>query len=556
MCEVKSVTIKTKNINESIDKFCLENDLENEFCDFKIKKIETYIKDYADKEFKLFNEDLKEHLKDTNKVLNEHIELTQSYEILIAKVTQCKIKLKYKVQFGAQSSHPVIIISPQSHIPYKLYQPRELLTLIYKEINKIKARNNILLNIYDDTMVKNLKAFVKYIYAGKFKKNVKLSLFNGIVPEITQESKLVYHFLQKDNANQVIEVEEDEVLVTFYKPRFGRNGLNCFGSEINSEYANNKGDLEREVDLDSISIKENDTKKEYISKIKGFVHLTKTAISIDQKIKMKTLSRNQSSLASVEDNSIEVVVSQKDTNKDSIGEGVELVSETVNVSGHIGAKSKIEATHLNIEGATHKDSKQFAKFAVINRHKGTLRAHEAKINILEGGVVHATQVNIKTALGGSVYAQDVTIDHVKSNLKVFASNSITIRLISGEDNKFKINYKDINILINKINYLRNEIENLEYSLEEALRHTNSAVNGIKAEINSLKSKIQAIENSVKTAKISIEKPMVGLNTIAFTINNDEIIYKTSDTTYSPFYLEVTQNKITLHPVNKSILIEN
>ena len=74
-------------------------------------------------------------------------------------------------------------------------------------------------------------------------------------------------------------------------------------------------------------------------------------------------------------------------------------------------------SNLQVDGATHKDSKQFAKSANINRHKGTLRCSAANISLLEGGVVHATTVNIDSSLGGTVYAQDVTISNVKHNLK-------------------------------------------------------------------------------------------------------------------------------------------
>ena len=407
-------------------------------------------------------------------------------------------------------------------------------------------------------MIRNLKLLVKYIYTKKFLKKVKIPLFNGIKPNLTQESKLVMNFLQKENENQIIQVEKNEVIIEYMKAKFGKNVLNCYGQRIVSDYANNKENFIQDVDLESIKIIEKKNKILYISKIKGFVHHTKTRISVDHKIRFNTISRvNKPVSTGEEDNNIEITVSQRDTDKDSIGAGVELVSETINIRGHIGAHSIIEAIHLKVDGATHKDSTQFAKYADINRHKGTLRCHEAKINVLEGGVVHATKVDIETCLGGSIYAQDVTISQVKNYLKVYASNSITIRLISGEENSLNINYRMVPILVSKIDLIKEEIEDLEFSLEEATRHDPTSAYRFKEAIQKSKKEISKIEDSVKNAKISIKQTINGLNSIIFTIDDkNEILFKTDIQEYKPFYLEFTESKIILHPTQEQIILEN
>ncbi len=363
------------------------------------------------------------------------------------------------------------------------------------------------------------------------------------------------HFLNKKSNKQLIEVESGEVLVEYVKPLFGTNGLDAFGKFIDTSIGNNKNDLDADVDMSSIFIEEDDKVKLYKSKKKGFVKFTNKRLLVDNKVEMSKLSRVENSLAKDEDNNIEVHISQNDTTKDSIGAGVELTSQTIHVNGHIGANSIIEAVELQVDGATHQDSTQFAKNAKINRHKGTLRCHKATIKLLEGGEVHATTVDIEASLGGTIYAQDVNIGLVKNNLKVYASNSITIDLVSGEDNIFKINYKDVPILNSRIELIQEDIEDLKYTLEEAQRHNISQVDNIKKKIQKLIDERNSIKNSTTKAKITIKKPLIGLNTIIFTLNNgDELIYKTSPREYEPFYLEINEDKITLHPVNKTITI--
>lgn len=557
MAEIEKKVVKTKNIQESLNEYATENFITLDECDFSIKQIDTYVKDNAVGDFTLISKEILDQYIDKERILNEHIEFNQLYTITLKHSKEKILKLNYEVSLGEHASHPKIILKSDSVIPYKKYAPKDMLRLIYAEFNKIKVSNSILINIFDEEMKKNLKAFIKHLYAGKFTKNLRLPLFNGIEPVVTRESKLVYWFKEKETNNQIIEVEADELLIEYKKPIFGKNGFNAYGKEVNGGSGNNSEDLQATIDPQSIKIEENDKSKFYKSKKKGYLHFDEKSLCINNQIKMKKISRNNTTVASEEENNVEVRISQNDTTQDSIGEGVELVSESIHVNGHIGAKSILEAINLRIDGVTHQDSTQYAKYATINRHKGTLRCHEAKISLLEGGKIHATKVSIENCLGGSIYAQDVTIGLVKSNLKVYASNSITIRHVSGEDNLFKINYRDIPVLNSKINLIENDIEDLKYKLEEAQKHSQSKIPTLKEKIKELKDERNDIRTSYLKAKISIEEALSGLNSIVFVIDDEnEIKFKTDAQTYTPFYLELDENRVTLKPVNQSISINN
>jgi hypothetical protein len=544
---------KTKNINATINKYAAENELSPLEFSFGLNHVDTYIKTVAESSFVLYNEDINHYFSNPEKMINEHVEIKQMYTITVKKSSKKIIKLNYSIDFSSDNTTPAIILHPESLIPYKNYQPKEIYILLLKEINNIKAANSILVNIFDEEMKEKLKSFIKYLYGGKFINKIKIPLFSGIKVEIRRSSKLVMKFMQKENSHQVIEVDAGEVLAEFIKPVFGKNGFDAFGNIIDNGYLKNSEDLKCFIDDKSIGIVEDDEKRSYISKIKGYVHFDKENFYIDNKIKMHRLSRVQNSVAKVEDNNIEVVISQNDSTLDSLGEGVNLTSETINIHGHVGAKSSLKAVNLTIEGATHKDSTQESKYATINRHKGKLRCHSAKIKLLEGGEVHATNVEIENSVGGVIYAENVTINHVKSNLKIYASNSINIKLVSGEDNLFKISYKDIPTLRSKYNFITQEIEDLKYKLEGALKHTPSDIPILKKEIGERKEQQDKIINCVKHAKITIAEPLRGLNTITFTLaNGEELTYKTDAKKYEPFYLVESQEYITLHPTNKRV----
>ena len=544
---------KTKNISATINKFAIENDCSPLEFTFNINGIETYMKTISQKEFLPYEEDIFKYYDNNQKMVNEHVEIKQLLLITLKQMQKHIIKLDYSIEFSPTKSMVNIILHPESQIPYKTYQPKEIYLLLLKEFNNIKALNNVLINIFDKEMKEKLKQFVKYLYAGKFIKKIKIPLFIGIEPEITRESKLLFHFLEKESNHQVIEVDKAEILVEYIKPIFGKNGFNALGEIIDNTYLKNNDDLKCSIDAISIEILENSDRKIYKSKVKGYVHLDENNFYIDNKIKIQSLSRVQSKIAKEESNNIEVIISQHDTSLDSLGEGVELTSETIHINGHVGAKSTLRAVNLTIDGATHQDSYQEAKFAHINRHKGHLRCHNANIKLLEGGEVHATNVDIENSLSGTIYAENVTIGQVKNNLKIYASNSITIKLVSGEDNLFKINYKDVATLKSKYNYLTQEIEDIKYKLEGAKKHTLSQIPILKEKLDELNSAQEKIINSTMSARITIQNPFRGLNTIVFTLNNgEEFIFKTEASAYEPFYIIESQEYLTLHPTNKKI----
>lgn len=551
-----SKKVKTKRIESSLEKFAIENKLSLNELNFDINKIETYIKTVADDDFILYEKDIRHYYSNYDKIINEHVHFRQFYIITI-KQEVAALALNYEIIYSENSTDASIILYPNSDIRYNNYTAKELYFVLLSEINKIKARNRILVGIFDERMLDQLKKLTHYILGGKFVKKIKLSIFNGVEPEIARSSKLILHYKEKDTIHQVVEVDEGDILVEFLKPIYGKNGLNVFGEIVSNSFSINKDDLNCNIDKESIEIIDKEDRKIYKSKKKGYIHIDENNFYIDNKIKINQLSRIDNSLAKDEKNNIEVIISQDDATLDSLGEGVNLTSEVIHIAGHVGAKSTLKAVNLTIDGATHQDSLQEARFAMINRHKGKLRCHSAKIKLLEGGEVRATNVEIDSCMGGTIYAETVTIGQVKNNLKVYASSSITIRLVSGENNLFKISYKDIPTLNSRFNYLASEIEDLKYTLEGALKHSLSQVSIIKEEIQKIKLQQDKIVDCVKTAKITIKEPFMGINTIAFVIDaNNELTFKTEEKLYDSFYLEESDSEITLHPTNKKISIKS
>ena len=556
MAELKDV-LHTKNIKSSIKDFAEGKGYTYEEFDYTLLGLQTYFKTSEHQAFVKFHDAYKKEYSSKEKLLNSNARFLQLYKIKIHSKKDKKVNLVYRIEEGEFITHPMMVISPDSNLPLDEVDEKTMLKLLYAEINTIKAKEKLLVNVFSECMVKDLRAFVKKIYTNGFTSEETILLCEGIDPEISEPSKVINHYIDKGKKQKVTEVEDSELIITYVKPIYGKSGLNAKGQIIDHGKTNNLAKIEYKIDLESITVQESKTEVRYYSRKKGFVSILKNVLSISNKIVLDRLKRVEGKVTKKEENEVSVVISQNDVTKDSVGEGVELVSESVHITGHMGAKSHIEAKDVVIEGATHNEAFVTAKHAKINRHKGTLRCHTAEINSLEGGTVYATNVKINAALGGQVCAENVTIKSLKHNLKVFASKSITIERISGEDNHFVIDYRKLPILQSKLQYLTQEHEEIVDKYQDALKHHPTKVAAFKKELVDKEKEIDDIKLCHYNAVVTIMAPVNGLNTIEFVIAEKQtsLIYRTKEAkTFEPFSIRQADDKLILDPVGVELSI--
>ena len=235
-----------------------------------------------------------------------------------------------------------------------------------------------------------------------------------------------------------------------------------------------------------------------------------------------------------------------------VEQNAELICEDLTVFGNVHEESIIDAHKLFVKGTVYPNSSQFAKYADISEHQGILRCHEAKIKTLNGGEVHASSITVDHCNGGSLYAQDVTINSISSDLKIFASNSITINTINGFHNELNINYKNVPILLSKLELIEEDIEELQFLLQDSKEKNSSSQKHIENEIQRLHLQYNKIKHSSLFAKISIHEIIQANNSISFEVDNHKLTYTTTNQRYTPFYIEITDTSITLLPTQTII----
>ncbi|MFT5660369.1 MAG: hypothetical protein ACI9TV_001010 [Sulfurimonas sp.] len=235
-----------------------------------------------------------------------------------------------------------------------------------------------------------------------------------------------------------------------------------------------------------------------------------------------------------------------------VAPGTELIGEEITIFGDVHKDSLIDTHKLFVKGIIHSQTSQFTKYAQIQEHHGMLRCHEAHINTLHGGEVHASNLTIDTCLGGKIYVQDVTIKNVSGQVQIYASNSITIESVNDSNNSFNINYQEVPILLSKIELIEEDIQELVFLLEKAKVNNAPSQKDIEGEIQRLRKELTFIEESSKSARISITNAVEDGNFISFTIKGHTIAYTTQNNCYTPFHLECTNTIVKLLPTQTII----
>lgn len=546
-------TVSTQNINEERARFAKKLGIQPGRTDFDLMGVVTYAKTRKDESFvKLSPRQWKTYLEDREAIIRDQLNLKQVYQVRIRPAAAEKhFQLKYEIDPGPYNAVPQMVLSNESILPVKLLRAEETAMGLKKRINKIMAVRKMIVGVFSQQLQKGIKRVVTKAYKGYFDHPETLILFDGIDPLNSVEPQLIEHYKENQPAKRTYEIDANELVIEYIKPVIGEPGFDAFGRFISSDhppktihmsFTHDPKTVRREEDLSGIR---------FYSIEKGYVVHTKSWLAVPKQLMVDQVKQVQDKISENEGNEIEVVVTQNDVTRDGVGEGTELVSHRVNITGFVGKGAVIKAKELTIEGQSHASSKMFAKNAVVNRHKGILRAHHARVLSLEGGEVHATEADIETVLNGSVYGEYVTIGRVKNHAKIYGARKITIGHVSGEDNRFVIDPSKISTYLGKRKYLEKEVKAAREEAEEKKRNGDEeGANEALARMKKLYQELKATDIDPTDTVVEIKGETGGINTVEFIYGkNKQLSYRiVHPSIYEPFRLEEADEEMILKPV--------
>lgn len=562
MEEEKKNYLTTTNVKRTLIKFAQKKGIKASTLGFKLLNYDTAIKAEFDEEFKdLTRERAAKYEFRKDLIFRDGIEYKQTcYIVPILKKKNGFFDLVCEVDKHDYNCRPTLIIKKNSIFNTKQFNKKEMYKALYLELIKIKAFNNILIDVFNKPTIEGLKRFIKDLYSKNFTEDVEILLFDGVDPEESTKADVIEHYkLKKEDDKKLIEVSETELLVEYIKPVFGKNGFSASGKIIDSELYGTQAKPNFRPDDESILVEDTEDYTKYYSKLKGFIEEKRNILSVEKLYQVGEINRHETTVTDGEVNDIEIVISEKDMTKDGVGDGVELVSQKVKITGAVGKNAVIKAKIANIEGMTHSDSKVFGKEVNVNRHLGTVRASDVHVKSLEGGVIHATHAKVDNIISGTITAETIEIGILKNNAKIFASKHIEINKIDGEDNLLAIDVKKVETLQKKVSFIQKDIDEIKEEIKILAKNPKQKdkVNELLKEI---KGKQEAIDNELFNpfdAYISIKEPVNGINKVYFNTQRKDLIIECrtlEGVTYEKLYLEDDDvlETITLHPSGESV----
>ncbi|MCH5322662.1 MAG: DUF342 domain-containing protein [Helicobacter sp.] len=401
--------------------------------DFELESVSTYRKSLYDKDYqKVSPAEIDIFLTNKNNLLEPTLLIKQRYSIALKpKAPQTDLEdCPFIVKTDKENFKAFVVL-------LKGFTLRDTIKFekFYQEIRKQKALQKIIF-VKEDKEKEDLWNFLKTLRFPLVKEEEFCFLRSvSFVP--TKESNLEF---KRAITGDFETIEPNELICEFHKPMLGKPGRNVKGEYVIPEAPATLHDgCSLKFDEESINVQEFPDRIEYRANVGGILKYEDEYLFIQTTLETKTIDiRTTGSLIGGLDSGTTVNVTESDTLREAIGQGMKVQASKVNVEGNVGPMAEITANDVTIGGMTHQESKIFAKNVNVKSHKGFIEGDIIKIDSLETGIVKGNRVEVKEVYGGKIFANEIVIENLHSNAFLYATRKIEInRMIKGE-NKFFI----------------------------------------------------------------------------------------------------------------------
>lgn len=505
--------IETHDVNDEIKNYVMANKLGMSTVDYNILTVRTVIShsnteetvDYIDNpvDKDIFSVEL---LRDENISIDQYYEI----EIFEKEYLPSSIIPKYSIVSTKSKCSMYLVIPKNQTIVYT----DNLLELFKLDIRKKMIKLGLLIGVFDEGahVLDGLVAKVRVHGEVRIENDLKMLLMKSVepIPQIDGELDRLYNHKQDVNdANRgfVIDVKENEVIMIYKKPTIGFNGRDCFGGIIVTPKPSDKNRCSKKIG-NGIRLEESDEDIKIIATKSGYFNDTINEISVKNELDVQSITfRKTGSVESDLDANIKINVTETNYLNDAI-DAVGVDTKDINIQGNVGHNATIVAETVEISGQVHISSEIKADKIKIHRLKGVATGKTVDIDILEQGRIKGETIKIGVANGGLIIGENVYVDVVHGSTIIFASKTIEVKKILGEDNKFYMdpfatkNSYEIREKVAKRDALEVDIKKLllqkaEYTKQ--MRNQVGPIKEIRKKMEELKTKNISLPLSMQTA---------------------------------------------------------
>ena len=523
---VRPTVVRTQNVAKELFKIAKSYEIDMELLDFNLLDVQTYTRIYDGKqetEWEAISIEESQKLNDEVLLLNPHFQIKQTYEIEIFSKKQIDDNpyKNFKLIVGANATKCKVYLSivQGSKVIYTPRFEHDLLNMIDEK----KVRAGILIHIFDSMVegfVSKLSARVRIAEQLEFQQKETYLVAEGYEPTATINDQLILHYenKKKPDENERVDyasrgfiqgVKKGELLIEYIKAKMGKPGRNCRGEYMKPKELVISNEPTFHV-CDNIKVIEDEDSIKYYADDNGYIAFEDNTYVIKKEADIDAISfRTTGSIESGVDSDVNISVKESNAIKDAVGSGMKVEVTEIEVEGNVGSNALVIAKKATIGGQTHKTAKIKADEIEINVHKGEAYGKNVHITRLEHGFIEAETAGVAQAVGGTIRAQEITIDVCASHVKATATRKIEIKKMLGSENIFTIDpllSRDVQHSVEdneeKIKEIQTHLRELKKELE---KYTLLIKNGAKAFLEIKKRLLHYQKNNVKMPGSFVKK---------------------------------------------------
>ncbi len=472
--EFLGVIVKCDNVTEELKSISAKKDVALGDLDFDILDYRTFVKLDSASALEEWGSEKLQELDKEGILLNRDLEIRQRYEIRVKKFDKNEFKINIQLSGNKSLSRVIATIKKEPRLRYS----SDLQKNIYEEINKKKLRAGLLIGLWEGELIKNIERVVAKIRVnGSLNEDVELTICKCLEPLPTVNDKLIHHYKTKNQQNVVdtktdrvdysqrgfiTGVKKGDLILEYIKPKHGLSGRNCKGVFLEALEPKKENEITFKIS-EKISVEDKESRTLYYAQENGYVLFEDDKLDISEELEVNEISfKSTGSVNAGSGSDVKINITEKDALRDAIGPSVKVEAAEVIVSGNVSGGAEVKAQRVKIGGQTHQQCKIIAsESAIINLHKGYVKAKEVHVSKLENGIIEADVARVVFAMGGVIKAREIYIDTLNSYTQLTASKIIEIQKAKGQDNKIVIDALSVESVQLELDKLRKLISDLE-----------------------------------------------------------------------------------------------
>ncbi len=501
--------IVTRSVTETLESLAKMHNISSKVLDIKVLSSALFYKTKKQDKFKKLPIDQKDKFYEEKNILHPNLEITQELKLEVFKRTSSN-KFPIKIILGGNKNFTKIVVNikKQDNVQYFDGLEDEILS----EINRKKARLDILLDFFDDGVDKEIKKLVSHIRVNNaILEDFSFVVCEGIEAVSLEEQKLIRKYEEKDcivdqedkvdhaDRSFIHSVKKDDVLLIVVDEKEEKFGRNVKGELLEPDAvqldANNQPDIKV---TDDFKISKDGDKILYIAKRNGFINeKEENSFEINDELIVNEISfKSTGSINGSTDGDVKLNIQSKDAMHDAVGQGMNIETTELTVGGNVGSAATVKAKLVDIGGQVHQSAKVFGDEIKVNIHKGYIEGSNITINSLESGKIVGDIVTVKTLVGGEIIAKEIHVGTVTSNTTLTASDLIEIKMLNGNGNIFTIDPLAHRGFKERMEDLHKRID----EKNEIITQLTKSIKEIRRKIENEKDKIGAINKKIAEFK--------------------------------------------------------